>query len=600
VPALAQTGGMQRQHALSLIGTPKMPADYKNFDWVNPDAPKGGTVRQWAFGTFDSLNPYSVKGSPGGVPTLTSSALFANSPDEPAAEYALIAEWASYPADYSSVTFGLRPQARFSDGSPITPDDVIFSMEALKKAHPRYGYYYKNVVRAEATGAHEVTFTFDEKGNRELPQIVGELPILSKKWWEGKSPNGEQRDLARSTLEVPVGSGPYKIAAVDAGRSITYERIKDWWAKDLPVTKGQWNFDTLRLSYYRDRVAALEDFKAGNIDYWRESVAKSWALDFDFSAVSRGFVKKYEIPTKNVASMQAFVMNLRRPQFQDVRVRRAIGLALDFEAMNKNLFFGFYKRIDSYFGNSELQATGVPEGRELAILEEFRDQLPKELFTTPWQVPVNNTPQDLRAHMLEASKLLAEAGWKIGPDRRLHDAKNQMLAVEILIVQPEFERVVLPFKSNLELLGLQVSVRVVDSAQYERRITGFDYDMIVGGFPQSISPGNEQREFWGSQAADHQGSVNTIGIKNPVIDKLIDRIVFAKDREDLVAATRALDRVLLWNFYVVPQWYLDKEWIAAWDKFARPQTLPSQTSAFLQVWWYDAAADAKLSAARGR
>lgn len=597
-PAAAQ--GAERSHALSLVGKPRMPADFKHFDWVNPNAPKGGLVRLSVIGTFDSLNAYSIKGSPATGLGLISSPLLASSPDEPSSEYALIAEWVSYPADYSTVTFSLRAQARFSDGRPITPEDVIFSLEALKKAHPRYGFYYKNVVRAEKSGERQVTFHFDEKGNRELPLIVGQLPVLPKHWWEGKSPNGEPRDLARSSLEVPVGSGPYRVAAVDAGRSITYERIRDWWANDLPVSKGQWNFDTFRYNYYRERTAAFEDFKAGNLDFWRESSAKAWSVDFDFDAVRRGHVKKHNIELKTLAPMQAFVMNLRRQQFQDVRVRRAFNLAFDFESANKNLFYEQYKRVESYFGNSELQSTGLPQGRELAILKEHEAALPRDVFTTAWKNPVNANPQDMRKHLQEASKLLADAGWKIGSDRALRNAANQTLAVEILLVQPDFERVVLPYVQNLRLLGVQASVRIVDSAQYQRRVTSFDYDMIVDNFAQSQSPGNEQREYWGSAAADHQGSQNTIGIKNPVIDKLVDRIVFAKDRDELVAATRALDRVLLWNFYVVPQWYTVADRVGMWDKFARPQRLPSQATAFQQVWWLDAAAEAKLAAERGR
>src|SRR5690606_33754912 len=378
-------GSETRHHALSLVGEPAYEPDFKHFDWVNPDAPKGGTVRQWAMGSFDSLNPFSVQGSTAAGVGLIYDTLMTSSPDEPSTEYGLVAEWVSFPDDFSSATFGLRPEARFHDGEPIKPEDVIFSLEALKKAHPHYNAYYRNVVRAEKTGDHEVTFTFDQKGNRELPQIVGQLPVLPKHFWEATGANGQPRDLSRSTLEIPLGSGPYKIKSFDPGRSIVYERVKDWWAKDLPVSKGQWNFDEFIFTYFRDRVPAFEAFKVGQIDYWQETSAKAWATSYDFEAVRRGLVKKEEIPIRRVTPMQAFVMNLRRPQFQDIRVRKAFNLAFDFEWMNKNLFFDQYKRTESFFGNSELQATGLPTGRELEILNEIKDEVPPEVFTTEWK-----------------------------------------------------------------------------------------------------------------------------------------------------------------------------------------------------------------------
>lgn len=589
----------KRHHALSLVGEPAYGPDFKHFDWVNPDAPKGGTVRQWAMGSFDSLNPFSIQGSAAAGIGLIYDSLMASSPDEPSTEYGLIAEWVSFPDDFSSATFGLRPEARFHDGEPIKPEDVIFSLEALKKSHPHYNAYYRNVVRAEKTGDHEVTFIFDQKGNRELPQIVGQLPVLPKHFWEASGTDGRPRDLSRSTLEVPLGSGPYKIKSFDPGRSIVYERVKDWWAKDLPVSKGQWNFDELVFTYYRDRVPAFEAFKIGEIDYWQETSAKAWATSYDFEAVSRGLVKKEEIPIRRVTAMQAFVMNLRRPQFQDERVRKAFNLAFDFEWMNKNLFFDQYKRTESFFGNSELQATGLPTGRELEILNEVKDQVPPEVFTTEWKNPVNATPQDQRNNLRKAAQLLAEAGWK-PKNGMLTNDKGEQLAVEFLLVQPDFERVILPFKTNLERLGVRASIRIVDSSQYQRRVDTFDYDIIIDSFPQSNSPGNEQRNFWGSAAADTHGSMNSIGIKNPAIDKLIDKIIYAPNREELVAATRALDRVLLWNYYVIPQWHSPYDRIAVWDMFGRPDKLPEQSPSFMQVWWLDAEKQKELNAKRGR
>ena len=589
----------KRHHALSLMEAPKFGPDFKHFDWVNPDAPKGGTVRQWAPGSFDSLNGFSVRGSPATGLGLIYDQLMTSSPDEPSTEYGLIAEWVSYPDDFSSATFGLRPEARFHDGKPITVDDVIFSLEAMKKAHPQYNAYYRNVVSAEKTGENQVTFRFDQTGNRELPLIVGQLTVLPKHFWEGKAANGEQRDLSRGSLEIPLGSGPYRIKSFDPGRGIVYERVKDWWAKDLPVSKGQWNFDELNFTYFRDRVPAFEAFKSGSVDFWRETSAKNWATAYDFDAVRRGLVKKEQIPIKTVTPMQAFVMNTRRKQFQDPRVRQAFNLAFDFEWTNKNLFFDLYNRVDSYFGNSELQATGLPTGRELEILKEVEKDVPPEVFTKEWKNPLNVTPADQRNHLREAARLLAEAGWK-PKNGVLTNANGDELSVEFLLVQPDFERVVLPFKTNLERLGIKTAVRIVDTSQYQRRSDTFDFDIIVDSFPQSISPGNEQRDFWGTAAADVDGSRNSIGIKNPAIDKLIDKIIYAKDRAELVAATRALDRVLLWNYYVIPQWHTPYERIAIWNKFGHPEKLPEQSASFMRVWWLDPALEKKLMAERGR
>jgi microcin C transport system substrate-binding protein len=621
----APTAEAKRYHALSLVGDPKYGPDYTHFEWVNPDAPKGGVLRGFAEGSFDSLNPFTVKGDPAASLGLIYDSLMASSPDEPSTEYGLIAEWVSYPDDYSSVTFGLRPEARWHDGKSITPEDVIFSLEAQKKAHPRNAFYYKNVVKAEKTGEHEVTFTFDSKGNRELPQIVGQLIVLPKHFWEGKGPDGTQRDITKTTMEIPLGSGAYRIKGFDAGRSITYERVADYWAKDLPVTKGQWNFDEFRLTYFLDRTPAFEEFKSGKLDYWVESMASQWATGYGFPAIKKGWVRKEAIPVERVAPMQAFVFNLRRKQFQDPRVRKAFNLAFNFEEANKKLFYDLYVRVGSYFDNSELAARGLPQGRELEILNEVRNEVPPEVFTTEWKNPVNRTPDDFRAHMREASQLLAQAGWTLDQvpvedeecgffcglmrtvglssaktENVLRNAQGEVLKAEFLLDSPTFERIVLPYIQDLQRLGIKASVRVVDSAQYKRREDGFDYDIIVDNFAQSNSPGNEQRDFWGSAAAERNGSRNTAGIKNPAVDKLIDRIVFAKDRDDLVAATHALDRVLLWNHYVVPQWHYPYERLATWDIFGRPEKLPSQTAALVQVWWMDPAKQKALADARSK
>ncbi len=597
-PVASASDNLTKHHALSLIGAPKHGPDFTHFAWVNPNAPKGGRVRRWAMGTFDSLNQFPVKGAPAIGLGLIYDTLLMQSPDEAGASYGLVAEWVTYPEDYSSATIQLRQGARFHDGKPITPEDVIFSFDAIKKVSPNHAFYYKDIAKAEKTGDRQVTFTFSVKGNRELPTIIGDLQVLPKHFHEAVGANGESRDLSKSTLEVPLGSGPYRIKEVDAGRAISYERVKDWWAKDLPIGKGQWNFDELKFVYFRDRVPAFEAFKSGQLDYWPENSAKAWATAYDFDAVKRGLVKLEKLPTKNVAYMQSFAFNLRRPQFQDPRVRRAFNLAFDFEWANRNLFYDQYTRLSSYFDNSELKSTGLPQGRELEILKEVKGQVPPEVFTAEWKNPVNVTPQDARKHLGEAAKLLAEAGWT-PKNGVLTNAKGEELTAEFLLVQPDFERIVQPYKAVLDKLGIKASLRIVDTSQYQRRHDTFDFDIIVASFPQSESPGNEQRDFWGSEAADKEGSRNVIGIKNPAVDKLIDRLIMARDREDLVAATRALDRVLLWNQYVVPQFHTPFERLAIWDMYRHPDTLPSRNSSFLRVWWYDEAAAKRLADARG-
>jgi microcin C transport system substrate-binding protein len=585
----------RRHHALSLIGEPRYPADFKHFDYVNPDAPKGGVVRLSDIGGFDSLNPVLYKGEAAGGIGLVVETLMADNLDEPSTSYGLIAEWASYPDDYSSVTFKLRDEARWHDGKKITPEDAIYSLEVNKAANPRLGLYYKNVSRAEATGENEVTFYFDVKNNRELPMIMGQLTILPKHYWTGTDASGNQRDPMKTTLEPPLGSGPYRIKDVKPGRSISYERVTDYWGKDLPVNAGQWNFDEIRFEYYRDETVAFESFKAGNLDYWQETSAKNWATAYGFAAVKNGFVRRQEVPVERTHAMQCFVLNLRRPQFQDSRVRQAFNLAFDFEWANKNLFYNQYARVGSYFEGGELAAPkALPEGRELEILNEVKDGVPAEVFTEIHRNPVNDNPDAMRVNLRKAVTLLKEAGWEVKNGVLTNVKTGQQMKVEFLLVSPLFERIVQPYMRNLERLGIKGTIRMVDSAQYTRRLDGFDYDIVVGNFPQSDSPGNEQRDFWGSEAAGREGSTNLIGVMNPAIDKLIDRIIFAKDRAELVAATRALDRVLLWNEFVVPQWYSPNVRIAYWARYGQPKVLPGLTPGFLQVWWFDQTLAARL------
>ena len=588
-------------HALSLVGEPKYGPDFTHFNWVNPDAPKGGTVRMHSIGTFDSLNQFPVKGNAAASLGLIYDRLLTGSPDEPSTEYGLIAESVSYPEDFSSVTFRLRPAARFHDGEPVKPEDVIFSFKAITKVSPNWAFYYKNVVKVEKTGENEVTFRFDVTGNRELPLIVGQLSILPKHYWTGKDANGNPRDLSKTTLEKPLASGPYRVSEVKTGRSISYERVDDYWAKDLPVMKGQWNFDVLRIEYFRDATVAFEAFKAGQLDYYQETSAKNWATGYKFKAIAEKRAMKEKIPLKRAAAMQAFVLNLRSKKFSDLRVREAFNLAYDFEWANKNLFYDQYTRVSSYFENTELASKGLPEGQEKGILEalrkEFPEHVPEEALTKAYANPTNPDRNALRRNLRRASQLLAKAGWVLNDGALSHKKTGEKMEIEFLIVSPAFERVILPYIQNLKRLGIKANLRIVDSSQYRARVDNFDYEIITSSFPQSESPGNEQRDFWGSSAADQKGSRNRIGIRNPAIDKLIDMIIFAESRKELVAVTHALDRVLLWHHYVVPQWFSPNARIAYWSKFERPAVLPSQTPAFAQTWWFDADAAKKLEAA---
>jgi len=596
-PAQAQSAAEPAwRHALSLFGDIKYSEGFKRFDYVNPDAPKGGVVREIAIGTFDNFNVAvaGVKGSVAAAATLINETLMTRSQDEVTTEYGLLAEAAMHPDDFSWVTYRLRKEARWHDGKPVTPEDVIFSFEAQKKLSPVYAAYYRHVVKAEKSGEQDIKFTFDAPGNRELPTIVGEMPVFPKHWWEGTDAQGRKRDISATTLEIPLGSAPYRIKEFVAGRSITLERVKDYWGTNLPVQVGLNNFDELRFEYFRDNQVALEAFKADQIDWIGENSAKQWATAYDFPAVVDKRVIKEEFPVNDSGRMQGFAFNLRRDQYKDARLRRAFNYAFDFEEMNKQLFFGMYKRINSYFEGTELACSGLPQGQELALLESLRDKIPAEVFTTPYQNPVGGNPDAVRANLRESMKLLKDAGFDI-KDKKLVDAAGKPVTVEILVQDPAAERIALFYKPSLERIGVTTSIRIVDDAQYENRLRSFDFDMIINTWGQSLSPGNEQREFWGAQAADQPGSRNTVGIKNPAVDKLIDEIIFAKDRAGLVAATKALDRVLLWNFYVVPQFTYPYLRYARWDRFSHAEPLPKYARSGLpSLWWYDAEKAAKI------
>jgi microcin C transport system substrate-binding protein len=593
----AATQAPEWLHGLSLFGELKYSPGFKHFDYVNPQAPKGGAARLIAFGTYDNFNlaVAGVKGSLSAGITFIYNQLMADSLDEVSTEYGLLAEAVSHPPDFSAVTYRLRSSAKWHDGKPVTVEDVIFTLEAFKKHHPQYAAYYRHVTKAEKTGARDVTFTFDGPGNRELPQIVGQLYVLPKHWWEGSDASGKKRDIGTTTLEPPLGSGAYRVKEFVPGRTIVYERVKDYWGKDLNVNVGRDNFDELRFEYFRDSTVAIEAFKADHIDWRTENSAKNWATAYDFPAVKDKRVILEEFPTRSTGIMQAFVFNTRRDKFKDPRVRRAFNFAFDFEEMNKQIFFGQYKRIASYFEGTELASSGVPQGQELAILETVRDRVPAELFSTAYTNPVAGASDKVRANLREAVRLMREAGYEVRDHKMVNVRSGEPFTVEFLSEDPSFERVILFYKPSLERLGVTVTVRTVDDAQYENRLRSWDFDMIVASWAQSLSPGNEQRGYWGSPAADQAGSRNLVGIKNPAVDALIERVIFAKNRDELVAATKALDRVLLWNFYVVPQWTYGKVRTARWDRFGRPKELPKYgASAFPTVWWWDAQKAAKV------
>jgi microcin C transport system substrate-binding protein len=577
-PAAAQPA-VTRTHALSLLGEPALPADFPHWPWVNPNAPKGGEVVLTALGSFDSFNPFILRGTAAvGIGNIYDT-LLKESADEASSEYCHLAGAIELPADQMGVTFELREQARWHDGKPVTAEDVAWTFNTLREqGRPNYRSYWGDVTEVLAEGPRRVTFRFKSNENRELALILGQLRVLPKHWWEG-------RDFTRPLLDAPLGSGPYRLERFEPGRSLVYRRVETYWARDLPTAKGTANFDTMRYEYFRDSTVALEAFKAGQIDFRTENIAKEWATAYDFPAMRRGLVKRDEIRHELPTGMQAFAMNLRRPLFQDARVRRALIEVFDFEWMNANLFYGSYARTESYFSNSELASSGLPQGEELAILERYRGKMPDRLFTEPYKLPVTDGSGNNREGLRRALALLREAGWAVR-DRKLVNARGEGFAFEILLQGPSFERVALPYVQVLQRLGMEPRVRTVDPAQYEVRIDAFDYDMTVGGAPQSLSPGNEQRDFWSCAEARKQGSRNISGICDPVIDELVELVISAPDREQLIARTRALDRVLLWHDYMIPQWHSRTFRVAYWDKFGRPPRNPRYALA-LDSWWIE-------------
>ncbi|MGE0254942.1 MAG: extracellular solute-binding protein [Alphaproteobacteria bacterium] len=593
-PVLAEgTGGPA--HGMAMHGKPKYKADFRHFDYVNPVAPKGGTRIDDATGTFDSLNPFIIPGTAAAGLGAIYDTLMTSSADEAFTEYCVLCETIEVPDDRSWVEFTLRAGARWHDGKPITVDDVIWTFETLReKGQPFYRFYYKDVATVTQTGERKVRFAFVPGVNRELPLILGQLPVLPKHWWAS-------RDFDKTTLEPPLGSGPYRIAGVEPGRTIVYERVKDYWGHELPTQVGRNNVDTVRYEYFRDRTVAREAFKAGTIDIWVENSAKEWATAFDVPPVREGRIKKIEFPNQRTAGMQGFAFNLRRALFADPRVREALTLAFDFDWANANLFYGAYTRTKSYFDNSELASSGLLKdagAEEREVLERFRGQLPDAVFTEAFAPPsTDGTAQGLRDNLRAAQALLAEAGYKV-TSGKLFSPDGKPFAFEVLLADPGFERIVLPWARNLERLGIAATVRVVDPSQYQRRGDDYDFDVVVASWGQSQSPGNEQREFWGSAAAAQPGSRNLVGIADKAIDALIELVIAAESRESLVARTRALDRALLWGHYVVPHWHIPHDRVAYWNRYGTPETIPA-LGVQIDTWWIDAAKDGTLGLRRG-
>ena len=580
------------KHGLSAFGELKYPADFKHFEWVNPDAPKGGrlaTIGIVARGTFDSFNNYILKGDPAQGLEYVYDALMARAYDEPDALYGLVAQSAEVAVDRNSVTFHLRPEAKFADGAALTAEDVAFTFNALReKGHPLYRVQLKDVAKVDVIAPHAVRYSFSGPETRDLPLVVAGLPILSKAYYA-------TREFDQTTLDKPLGSGPYALSDFKIGAFVSNKRRPDYWAKDLPANRGRFNFDELRFEYFRDRTAGLENFKAGDFDLREEFTARDWATAYDIPAVREGRLKKLTLPDESPSGAQGFFLNTRRPKFADARVRKALDYAFDFEWTNKNIFYDLYTRTESFFENSDLKASGMPSPAELALLEPFRKDLPAGVFGEAYRSPVSDGSGQDRRLLREAGRLLDEAGWQVKAGRRVN-ANGEAFDIEFLITDASTERILTPYVKNLQAIGLQSQIRRIDPAQYERRVKSFDFDVVITRYVLRLTPGVEVRTFWGSEAARTDGSYNLAGISHPAIDALIVKVSEAKSREELRTATRALDRVLRAGHYWVPHWYRPYHYVAFWDKFGRPEVKPRYERGIIHTWWYDAGRAAKLKA----
>jgi len=589
--AIAESG---RSHGLSAFGSLKYPADFESFEYAQAEAPKGGRLSMIGTAgriTFNSFNNYILKGDPAQGLTLLFDSLMARAWDEPDAVYGLVAESAELAPDRSNATFYLRPEAKFADGSPITAQDVVFSLDVLKeKGNPNIRLPLRDVIKAEALDDHTVRYSFQGERTRDLPLFVATLPIFSKAYYS-------DREFDQTTLAPPLGSGPYEIADFKQGTYVLYRRRPDYWAKDLPVNRGRYNFDELRYEYFRDRTAELEALKANAYDLREEFTSRDWATAYKIPQVRSGRLQLLEIPDARPSGAQGFFINVRRPKFQDIRVRKALGYAFDFEWTNKNLFYELYKRTNSFFENSPMKAEGEPSAAELELLEPHRDKLPVEVFGSVYFAPITDGSGQDRRTLRKASQLLDDAGWTVQGGAR-KNAEGEPLTIEFLIFSPGFERVIAPYVKNLKLLGIDASIRRVDPSQYEQRVKDFDFDIAVQRYALNLTPGIELRNFWGSAAAGTSGSFNLSGINDPVVDALIEKVIEAKSREQLETATKALDRVLRAGHYWVPHWYKAAHNIAHWNKFGRPETKPLYDRGVIETWWYDKAKAAKLAANR--
>lgn len=590
-------------YGFSTFGVLKYGPDFPHFDYVNPEAPKGGRIKLRDLDSFDTVNPFLLKGKPalingdkGGDLYFNFTQLMTPSYDEPDAVYGLLAETVTIDDKRLWVEFTLRPEARFHDDTPITAEDVAYTFNTLKeKGHPRYALQYRDIITAKVMDPHKIRFEFREGVlTRDLPYQVATMPILSKASFE-------KRDFAVTTMTPLLGSGPYKLAKVSPGRTLIYERVKDHWAENLPVHKGRFNFDVIQVDYYRDRTIALEAFFAGEYDFREEFTSRSWATEYDTKpAVEKGFIKRDVLEDATLTGMQAFFLNSRRAPFDNIKVREAFGLLFDYEWTNKNLFYGAYDRLGSVFENSGMKAKGLPSPAELELLTPYKDILPEEVFTKEFKPPITDGSGNIRKQISAAIKLFKSAGWTI-QDKKLVNTAGQQMQVGFLLYEQSFTRIINPYVANLRRVGIDASVRVIDSASWQNRVREFDFDIVVRRFPQPQVPGVEQRDWWGSASADVTGGLNIAGVKNPAVDAIIEKIIEARTSDELITATRALDRVLMWNYYFIPQWYKNSHFIAYWDKFGRPASKkPGFDRAVLQSWWYDQAKAKELAARQGQ